>query len=62
MDGNVINLRKIDEQIDRAYPDSEKKDIIRDTVHQCAYSGTSIEQIIRRFFVQLFHAFPFFLI
>lgn len=46
MDGNIINLHKIDEQIDRAYPDSEKKDIIRETMHQCAHRGTSIEQTI----------------
>lgn len=43
MNGNTIDMQKIDEHIDKVFDDNEEREDVRQTVHECAYQGTQIK-------------------
>nr|XP_033193953.1 uncharacterized protein LOC117158787 [Bombus vancouverensis nearcticus] len=46
MDGNVINTQKIDELLDSIFPDGESKEVVHNSVHQCAKDAADDDQCL----------------
>lgn len=64
MNGNTIDINSIDEYIDKVLANSDSKETVRNTIHECANNGMSFDivshrynHIFSRFIVHLLYLF-----
>ncbi|XP_017765598.1 PREDICTED: uncharacterized protein LOC108554735 [Eufriesea mexicana] len=46
MNGNTIDLNSLDSQIDRILGNSDRKETVRDTVHECANNAADADECV----------------